>query len=474
MEFRAHDYQVYTIEQIKKKPKIVLILDMGLGKTVCTLTALNDLLYDSFTVNKVLVIAPLRVADMTWPAEIEKWDHLRNLRISKIIGTRQKREEAIEKRADIYIINRENTKWLIDYYLKRKEKWPYDTLVIDESSSFKNHQSQRFKALRKVAAISKRVILLTGTPAPNSLMDLWAQIYLLDQGERLESSITRYRNKYFEPNQRSRNIIFNYKLKPGAEKEIYKRIADIAVSLKAEDHLKMPERIDNIIKLRMPPSTKAIYDKMERDYLVTIDEDMITATSAGVVSNKLLQMANGAVYDESRKVVHIHDLKLEALEEIIEENEGKPILVLYNYQHDYDRLKARFEKLNPRELNTKEDLDEWNEGKIQLLLAHPASMGHGLNLQAGGNIIVWFGLTYSLENYLQANARLYRQGQKETVIINHLVVEGTEDENAIAKLMGKKISQDELIEAVKAKIRKAKRETEEKRGKNCVEMLTKL
>ena len=456
MNFTPHDYQVYTIAQIKKKPKIALILDMGLGKTVCTLTALNDLMYDSFTVNKVLVIAPLREADMTWPDEIDKWQHLKNLRISKIIGSKKKREEAIEKRADIYIINRENTKWLIDYYLARKEKWPYDTLVIDESSSFKNHQSQRFKALRKATAISRRVILLTGTPAPNSLQDLWAQIYLLDQGERLESSITRYRNKYFDPNQRNRNVVFNYKLKPGAEKEIYKQIEDIAVSLKAEDHLKMPERIDNTIKLRMPPNIKAIYDKMERDYLVTIDEDMITATSAGVVSNKLLQMANGAVYDEERKVIPIHDLKLEALEEIIEENEGKPIMVLYNYQHDYERLMVRFEKLEPRELNTKEDLDEWNEGNIHLLLAHPASMGHGLNLQAGGNIVVWFGLTYSLENYLQANARLYRQGQKETVIINHLVVEGTEDENAIKRLTEKRINQDELIAAVKAKIKKAK------------------
>ena len=456
MNFTPHDYQVYTIAQIKKKPKIALILDMGLGKTACTLTALNDLMYDSFTVNKVLVIAPLRVADMTWPDEIDKWQHLKNLRISKIIGSKKKREEAIEKRADIYIINRENTKWLIDYYLARKEKWPYDTLVIDESSSFKNHQSQRFKALRKATAISRRVILLTGTPAPNSLQDLWAQIYLLDQGKRLESSITRYRNKYFDPNQRNRSVVFNYKLKPGAEKEIYKQIEDIAVSLKAEDHLKMPERIDNTIKLRMPPNIKAIYDKMERDYLVTIDEDMITATSAGVVSNKLLQMANGAVYDEERKVIPIHDLKLEALEEIIEENEGKPIMVLYNYQHDYERLMARFEKLEPRELNTKEDLDEWNEGNIQLLLAHPASMGHGLNLQAGGNIVVWFGLTYSLENYLQANARLYRQGQKETVIINHLVVEGTEDENAIKRLTEKRINQDELIAAVKAKIKKAK------------------
>lgn len=456
MKFIPHEYQTYTIDQIKKKPKIALILDMGLGKTVCTLTALNDMMYDSFEVDKVLVIAPLRVADMTWPDEVEKWGHLKNIRISKIIGTAKQRMDAIERRADIYIINRENTKWLIDYYLAKTKKWPFDTLVIDESSSFKNHQSQRFKALKKAAAVSKRVIELTGTPAPNSLMDLWAQIFLLDQGERLETSITRFRNKYFNPDKRNQVVVFSYKPKPGAEKEIYNQISDIAVSLKAEDHLKMPERIDNFIKLKMPKNIRAIYDEMEKNYLVSIDEEMITATSAGVVANKLLQMANGAAYDENRKVIHIHDLKLDALEEIIADNDKKPIMVLYNYQHDRERLMRKFEKLKPRELETKQDLDDWNAGNIQLLLAHPASMGHGLNLQGGGNIIVWFGLTYSLENYLQANARLYRQGQKETVIINHLIVEESEDENAINRLTQKRINQDELIDAVKAKIRKAK------------------
>lgn len=456
MKFIPHEYQTYTIDQIKNKPKIALVLDMGLGKTVCTLTALNDLMYDGFEINKVLVIAPLRVADMTWPDEVEKWDHLKNLRISKIIGTAKQRLEALERRADIYIINRENTKWLIDYYLSKTKKWPFDAIVIDESSSFKNHQSQRFKALKKAAAVTRRVIELTGTPAPNSLMDLWAQIYLLDQGERLETSITRFRNKYFNPDKRNQVVVFSYKPKPGAEKEIYNQISDIAVSLKAEDHIKMPERIDNFIKLKMPKNIRAIYEEMETEYLVSIDEDQITATSAGVVSNKLLQMANGAAYDEDRKVIHIHDLKLDALEEIIEENDKKPIMVLYNYQHDRARLVERFGKLNPRELETKKDLDDWNAGSIQLLLAHPASMGHGLNLQAGGNIIVWFGLTYSLENYLQANARLYRQGQKETVIINHLITEDTEDENAINRLTQKRMNQDELIEAVKAKIRKAK------------------
>lgn len=414
------------------------------------------MLYDTFDIGKVLVIAPLRVADMTWPDEIKKWDHLKNLRIAKAVGSAAERVAAIESRADIYIINRENTKWLIDYLIQNKKRWPFDTIVIDESSSFKNHQSQRFKALKKAAAVAKRVVLLTGTPAPNGLMDLWPQIYLLDQGERLGKNITTYRSRYFEPDKRSAAVIFSYKPRPGAEKAIYNAIVDVAVSLKATDHIKMPERIDNFIQLKMTKNIRAIYDEMERNYLVSIDEEQITAASAAVVSNKLLQMANGAVYDENRRVIHIHDMKLEALEEIIEENEGKPIMVLYNYQHDYERLMRRFEKMKPRELDTAKDKADWDEGKIPLLLAHPASMGHGLNLQAGGHIIVWFGLTYSLENYLQANARLYRQGQKDTVIINHLVVEDTEDVNAMMRLTSKRVNQDELIEAVKAKIRKAK------------------
>lgn len=413
-------------------------------------------MYESFDVGRVLVIAPLRVADITWPDEIMKWEHLKDVTIAKAIGSAREREQALATRADITVINRENTKWLIDYYLSQKAKWPFDTIVIDESSSFKNHQSQRFKAIRKATAVAKRVILLTGTPAPNGLMDLWPQMYLLDQGERLGKNITAYRNTYFDPGKRNRTVIFSYVPKPGAEKAIYRTISDIAVSLKAVDHIKMPERVDNYIKLKMPRNVKAIYQKMERDYLVSIDEEMITATSAGVVANKLLQMANGAVYDENRKVVHIHDLKLDALDEILEENEGKPVMVFYNYQHDYERLIQRLKHRDIRSMEKAKDLNDWNNGDIEVLLAHPASMGHGLNLQAGGNIIVWFGLTYSLENYLQANARLYRQGQKETVIINHLMVEETEDENAIMRLTSKRLNQDELVESIKAKIRKAK------------------
>lgn len=455
MEFKPHDYQQFTIDKIITTPKIACILDMGLGKTACTLTALDDLMFNHLEIDKVLVIAPLKVADMTWPDEVAKWDHLKEIRVSRVIGSEEKRIQALQKHADIYCINKENTKWIVDYYLKKKE-WPFDAIVIDESSAFKNNQSQRFKALRKVAAITKRMILLTGTPAPNSLMELWPQIYLLDQGQRLGRTITEYRRIYFTEGRRNQNIVYEYLPRRGAEKEIYRKIQDVAVSLKAADHLKMPERVDNYIKLKLDEKSKKAYETMERDYLLEFDEDTITATSAGVVCNKLLQMANGAVYSNDKTVVHIHDLKLEALEEIIEENEGKPIMVFYYFQHDYERLIEHFKDMKPRTLETHQDKEEWDQGKIKLLLAHPASMGHGLNLQAGGHIIVWFSLTYSLELYQQANARLYRQGQTESVIINHLIVEGTEDENAIKKLKKKSQTQDELIEAVKARIKRAK------------------
>lgn len=456
MKFVPHPYQEYITEQILTKKKIIAIVDMGLGKTVCTLTALNTLMFDAFENQKVLVIAPLRVADNTWPDELTKWDHLNTFKISKILGTVDKRIEALKARADIYVINRENVKWLIDFCVGKK-KWPFDVLVIDESSSFKNNQSQRFKALRKVSAITERVIELTGTPSPNGLMDLWPQVYLLDQGERLGKTITAYRNTFFNPGQRNRNIVFSYVPKAGAEEEIYNRIQDVAVSLTATNHLKMPPRMDNIIKLKMPTNIKALYNELEKECILELEQqEVITAGSRAVVTNKLLQMANGAVYGEDRKVIHIHDIKLDALQEIIETNEGKPIMVFYNYQHDYDRLMERFEYLHPGTLKTRDDIEKWNGGEVGLLLAHPASMGHGLNLQAGGNIIVWFGLTWSLELYLQANARLYRQGQKQAVVINHLVIEGTVDIDVMQALTTKRVSQDELIEAVKARINDSK------------------
>lgn len=456
MKFVPHPYQEYITEQILTKKKIIAIVDMGLGKTVCTLTALNTLMFDAFENQKVLVIAPLRVADNTWPDELTKWDHLNTFKISKILGTVDKRIEALKARADIYVINRENVKWLIDFCVGKK-KWPFDVLVIDESSSFKNNQSQRFKALRKVSAITERVIELTGTPSPNGLMDLWPQVYLLDQGERLGKTITAYRNSFFNPGQRNRNIVFSYVPKAGAEEEIYNRIQDVAVSLTAANHLKMPPRMDNIIKLKMQTNIKALYNELEKECILELEQqEVITAGSRAVVTNKLLQMANGAVYGEDRKVIHIHDIKLDALQEIIETNEGKPIMVFYNYQHDYDRLMERFEYLHLGTLKTRDDIEKWNRGEVGLLLAHPASMGHGLNLQAGGNIIVWFGLTWSLELYLQANARLYRQGQTQAVVINHLVIEGTVDIDVMQALTTKRVSQDELIEAVKARINDSK------------------
>ena len=453
MKFVPHDYQKYTIERLLETKKIIAILDMGLGKTACTLTAINELLFERFEINKVLVIAPLRVARKTWTDEIEKWDHLKNLRASKVLGTEEQRIQGLQAEADIYLINRENVQWLIDYSITRK-KWPFDVIVIDESSSFKNNQSKRFKSLRKVAALADRVIELTGTPSPNGLMDLWSQIYLLDQGERLCKTITAYRDRYFVPGRRNRTVVYEYIPKPRAEEAIYAAIADVAISLKAVDYIKMPRRIDNVVKVQLPDEARAKYDELERESILELDSKaVVTAGSQAAVTNKLLQMANGAVYGENGAVLHIHDEKLDALEEILEDNAGKPIMVLYSYKHDYQRLMERFAKYKPRTLATDQDQDDWNAGRIQLLLAQPASMAHGLNLQVGGHIIVWFGLTWDLELYLQANARLERQGQpNDTVVINHIVVEDSVDEDVMRALRSKRVDQDELIEAVKARI----------------------
>lgn len=455
------EYQEYIIDRLVEKEKLILIVDMGMGKTYCTLAAINKLMFDSYDIKKVLVIAPLRVADMTWQEEIEKWQPLNHLKLSKILGSKAKRIAALESQADIYIINRENTKWLVDYQIA-KGVWDFDCVVIDESSSFKNSRTNRFRALKKVIPLSQRVYELTGTPAPNGLMDLWSQVYLLDQGKRLGRTLGAFREKYFNPGRRNRTVIFDYILKEGAEQEIYKQIEDIAISLKAKDHIKMPERIDNYIKITMPEKIKLQYEELEREFVLEIDEDEITATSAAVIMNKLLQLANGAVYDEDRKVIHIHDLKLEELDSIIELNEGKPVLVLYNFIHDKDRIMKRYEHLKPRQLNNLQDKRDWDEGKVPMLIAHPMSVGHGLNLQAGGHIIIWFGMSWSLEGYMQTNARLIRPGQKETVIIHHLLCKGTEDETVIKRLNAKTISQDSLIEAVKTKIRTIKEKTQNK------------
>ena len=453
MKFIPHDYQKIAIEKIINLPAVGLFLEMGLGKTVSALTAIQELLYDRFEVSKVLVIAPLRVAQSTWSGEIEKWDHLQGLRLSKVLGSEKQRIEALHQPADIWIINRENTEWLVDYYGR---KWPFDMVVIDELSSFKNPRSKRFRALRKVRPLIKRIVGLTGTPAPNGLIDLWSQIYLLDQGERLGKTLTGYRNRYFDPGRRNQNIVFEWIPKPFAEERIYEKISDICVSMKAEDWLQLPERIDNVIEVELPEKVKSQYKQLERDLILPLLDSDVTAANAAVLTNKLLQMANGAIYDEFGEAKEIHDAKLEALEEVVEAANGKPVLVVYSYRHDLDRIKNQLKKYKPRTLDSDQDVQDWNAGKTQVLLLHPASGGHGLNLQTGGNIIVWFGLTWGLEYYQQANARLYRQGQIERVIVHHIVAKGTMDENVLKALTGKAATQEDLMEAVKARIEQYK------------------
>ena len=417
-----------------------------------TLTAIDILLHDYFDAGRVLVIAPLRVADDTWAREVAKWDHLKHLRISKVLGSVAQRRKALKVEVDIYLINRENVEWLVG---ELGTKWDFDTVVIDELSSFKNPQSKRFRALRRVRPMMKRVIGLTGTPAPNSLMDLWAPIYLIDQGERLEKTITGYRDRYFTPGKREGHIVYNWKQKKESEERIYQAIGDIAVSMKAEDWLDMPDRIDRIVPVKLSEASRQQYKKLERDLLLPFADGDVVANTAAVLSNKLLQMANGAVYDENRGVKAIHDAKLGALEDIIEAANGHPVLVFYAYKHDLERIKERFPQTGELGKGS-QDIADWNAGKIALLAVHPKSAGHGLNLQDGGSIIVWYGLTWSLEEYQQANARLHRQGQQRSVIVHHLITEGTMDEDVMTALEAKATGQDALMDAVKARIEKVR------------------
>ena len=447
--FKPHKYQEIAIDKIYKTPKVGLFLDMGLGKTVITLTAIEDLIYNRFELNKVLVIAPLRVAEDTWSRESEKWEHLRHLKISKILGNPEKRRKALAEDADIYIINRENVVWLTNELSGIGDNWDFDMVVIDELSSFKSSKAQRFRALRKYITRSERVIGLTGTPAPNGLMDLWSQMYLLDSGERLGKTITGYRERYFTPNQRNQTTIFNYKPKSGAEEAIKEKISDICISMKADDWLDMPERIDNIQSVKLSDREMKAYEKFERESYMQFIEGEITAKTAADLTNKLLQYSNGAVYLPNGDYVKTSDKKLDMLEEIIDASAGKPILCFYSFKHDLKRIKERFSFA--KKLENSEDISEWNKGNIPLFLVHPKGAGHGLNLQAGGNIIVWFGLIWSLELYQQANARLYRQGQENAVIIHHLVTEGTADENVLKSLQGKEEVQEGLLNALKVK-----------------------
>ncbi len=449
MKYNPHDYQRYAAEFIITHPISALLLDMGLGKTSITLTAINDLLFDSFEIHKVLVVAPLRVARDTWGTEIEKWENLKNLRYSVVIGTAQERISALLTPADIYIINRENIQWLVE---ESGLPFDFDMAVIDELSSFKNHQSKRFRAFMKSRPKLKRIVGLTGTPAGNGLMDLFAEFKLLDMGERLGRLIGQYRNTYFQPAKRNGMVIYSYKPLPNAEQQIYDKISDITISMKAADRLKMPELVSAEYTVRLSDKEREKYDRLKKDLILSTEDNEVTAANAASLSNKLSQMANGAVYSDDESVIEIHDRKLGALEDIIESMNGRPLLVAYWFKHDLERIRKRFEV---REIRSSEDISDWNSGKIPVALIHPASAGHGLNLQSGGSTVVWFGLTWSLELYQQTNARLWRQGQTaDTVVIQHIIAKGTIDEQIMKALKTKDTTQAALITAVKAEVHK--------------------
>lgn len=448
MIYTPYPYQQAAVDWIMNHRKCGLFLEMGLGKTVITLTAVKKLL-QNFAFTKVLVIAPLRVAATVWAEEAAKWDHLQDLRCVKVLGSRQEREAALRQDADIYIVNRENVPWLVAYQATSRT-WPFDMLVLDELSSFKSPKAERFKALRRVLPAVRRIVGLTGTPSPNGLIDLWSQIYLLDKGERLGRFVTTYRDKYFIPVQMNGNVVYKYALIDGASKEIYSKISDICMSMKAEDYLKLPKRIDITYPVALPEKAQRAYERMERDLVLPLAGEAITAQNAAVLTGKLLQLANGAIYTEDGEFIQIHDAKLDALEDLIEAANGEPVLVYYEFRHDAARIQKRFPQA--RRLLTPDDVNDWNAGKVELMIAHPASAGHGLNLQAGGHIIIWFGLSWSLEAYMQANARLHRQGQTHPVTIYHVITTGTVDSEVLKVLTGKAVRQDALIDAVKARI----------------------
>lgn len=448
MNFKPHNYQKYAIDYIKTHPVAAVLLDMGLGKTIITLTAVNELLFDSFEVHRVLVIAPLRVARDTWPSEIKKWDHLSVLTYAVAVGTARERKAALLQGADVTIINRENLGWLIE---SSGIPFEYDMVVVDELSSFKNHRSKRFKALMKVRPSVKRIVGLTGTPSSNGLMDLWAEFKILDQGKRLGRFIGQYRLNYFVPDKRNGEMIYSYKPLHGAEDAIYRQISDITISMKSTDHLKMPELISTKYEVQLSEEERKRYDALKNDLVLQLHGDEITAANAAALTGKLTQLSNGAIYSDDGKIIEFHDRKLDALEDIIEAANGKPVLVAYWFRHDLERIRKRFDV---RELKSSKDIADWNAGQVPIGLIHPASAGHGLNLQDGGSTLVWFGLTWSLELYQQTNARLWRQGQKSrTVVIQHIITTGTIDGKILNALQRKDKTQSALINAVKAVLR---------------------
>ncbi|MDE5937073.1 MAG: DEAD/DEAH box helicase [Ruminococcus sp.] len=454
MKFKPHDYQKYAIDFIKKNPISALLLDMGLGKTIITLTAIHDLMFDSFEVQKVLIIAPIRVARDTWSTEIEKWEHLKNLTYSVAVGTVEERISALKQKADIYIINRENIQWLVE---ESGITFDFQMIVIDELSSFKNHQTKRFKSLMKVRPKAKRIVGLTGTPSSNGLMDLYAEFRLLDMGERLGRFIGQFRNTYFTPDKRNGMIVYSYKPLPYAEDAIYEKISDITISMRATDHLNMPELIMSEYAVEMSVEEKEKYMELKNDLILELPDSEITAANAASLSSKLSQMANGAIYDDSGDTVSVHSRKLDALEDIIESANGKPVLVAYWFKHDRTRITERLSKLGIayQEIKSSTSIKRWNKGELTVGLIHPASAGHGLNLQSGGNCLVWFGMTWSLELYQQTNARLWRQGQKSTtVVIQHIITKRTVDERIMKALQDKNETQTTLLEAVKAELKK--------------------
>lgn len=455
MKFTPHPYQQYCISRVISDPAVGLFLDMGLGKTVSALTAVADLVYNRFQVSKVLVVAPKKVAEATWSAEAAKWDHLKLLRISSVLGSAAKRIRALATPADVYVTNRENVVWLVEYY---RNDWPFDMVVLDESSSFKNPGAKRFKALKLVRSRIRRIVELTGTPAPNSLMDLWAQVYLLDGGARLGKTITSYRERYFTPDARNAHQVFSYKPKRETEQTVHTLISDICISMKAEDYLQLPDLVSVNTPVILDGPAKKAYEHMERDMLLEIDNEQIDVGSAAVLSNKLLQLCNGAVYDADHGVHEIHGCKLDAFLELVEGLAGKPALVFYGFRHDRDRIIKALKKtgLRVRQYEKPQDADDWNAGGIDILLAHPASTAYGLNLQHGGNHVIWYGLTWSLELYQQANKRLHRQGQTEKVIVHNLVVTGGLDEDVMAALDSKADTQDALMEALKVRVERIK------------------